>query len=1453
MNVNPFASSIGELTNIDIGTMAIAFDCTKTMKTFVIFGNQSLHIPEMDTHLIATFQARDNGIIVNDVPLQQLSASERNQYSHSIVFPAHGDVPELIIPLDLNGVMSGALFRVPTWDEVNDTEMLNVYHVHLTSDEPWDPHSKGFHRQEQQLKTELEQGRSLWEPASREISQLQVRGPDKSQDEMEFSLPLADGDEAWLMDRSVHAVDVVVDAASLSRPNPSDSQLRRLNPSRSQLEGTVDDDNRELSAVEMAAKWDAARRMQPRQPSRTIASISQLQDEQFDSYGAPDVDSFAETLLAELGVTENYVQQMAVSLAANTTLKKRKGFVAADKLAKNWGIGKEAAKRTVESTTQMAVRDFKNTAGSRRLKPYAWMLRFPRRSADVFTDTLVGKVKSMRGNRYMQVYATDFHHCKALPMEKKSDTHYTLTEYFKDCGIPASLIPDNAKELREGEFGRVAKRYHCPIRPVESYTPNANTAEDAIRELKRMYAKVMTQTGCPEVYWDYCFEWCANVRSHTALNIPALQGRTPAAKLTGETPDISFLAEFGFYDWVWHISPAPQGTLQRKRLGRYLGPALNHGDAMCGYVMRETGFVVDRSSIIPLSDEENRSEEIKQLKAKFTAKLEETLKDRAKAIESKEDYVVTDSTDDSFCKSISEDIPVHIPHEPWEDLFLQNQLGLSDEDVGANGNDKQPVPDIAEADADGDWDYDRYITAKVKLPHNGHHFAVGKVIARARDENGELVGKANENPLLDTSMYEVQFDDGTVERYHANIIAEHIYNQVDRDGYGMELLDEIIGYKRDKDALTMDKAFITVNGQRRRVQTTKGWWLLARLQDQSTMWYKLKDLKESHPLEVAQYARDNELEDEPAFRWWVPYTLAKRNRILKAMKKRYFRTEQKFGIECPKTVERAYQIDKETGTKFWTEAIKKEMDVVDKAFEVLPEGSGPPPGYKFIKCHMVFDVKAGTLQRKARFVADGSRVEPEVPIYASVVSRESVRIAFLLAALNGQKVMGADCEGAYLNADSREKLYTKLGPEMGLLAGRYAKIVRALYGSRSAAASWRSAISGVIEAMNFQMCRADNDVWMRRSTNGAGVAVWEYVLVYSDDLLVVSGDPLEILTRIDQYYKLKEGSVGPPEKYLGANVGQLNVQGTDCWYMSSQLYTENALVSVAAWLEKRGLCLPKRTANVLPSGWRPETDVTKELNEEDTSYYQQQIGVLRWMVELGRIDICTEVSMLAAHSACPRQGHLAAVFHLYAYLKNNPKSKLVFDPTRMNHGAPIELDQGWRDCYKQTEEVKPPDMPEPLGEPVQTTCFVDSDHAGDMVNRRSRTGVLIFVNRSPIVFYSKKQGSIETSSYGSELSAMKTAIELVEGLRYKLRMMGVPLDGSTHVLADNMSVVHNCSNPASQLKKKSNSIAYHYCRERVAMGVVDIMYVKTTENLADMLTKSQPGIVRKQLADQVLF
>ena len=100
---------------------------------------------------------------------------------------------------------------------------------------------------------------------------------------------------------------------------------------------------------------------------------------------------------------------------------------------------------------------------------------------------------------------------------------------------------------------------------------------------------------------------------------------------------------------------------------------------------------------------------------------------------------------------------------------------------------------------------------------------------------------------------------------------------------------------------------------------------------------------------------------------------------------------------------------------------------------------------------------------------------------------------------------------------------------------------------------------------------------------------------------------------------------------------------------------------------------------------------------------------------------------------------------------------------------------------------------------------------------------------------------------------MKTAVEMIEGLRYKLRMMGVPIDGPCNVKADNMSMIRNSSVPESQLKKKSNSIAYHYVREKAAAQVIIVNYEPTDTNIADMLTKTQSGPVRLRLAGYVLY
>ena len=135
---------------------------------------------------------------------------------------------------------------------------------------------------------------------------------------------------------------------------------------------------------------------------------------------------------------------------------------------------------------------------------------------------------------------------------------------------------------------------------------------------------------------------------------------------------------------------------------------------------------------------------------------------------------------------------------------------------------------------------------------------------------------------------------------------------------------------------------------------------------------------------------------------------------------------------------------------------------------------------------------------------------------------------------------------------------------------------------------------------------------------------------------------------------------------------------------------------------------------------------------------------------------------------------------------------------------------------------------------------MDADHAGDSVTRRSRTGFLVYCNSAPIYWMSKKQTSIESSSFGSEFIAMKQCCEYIRGLRYKLRMMGIPVIGPALIYGDNQSVLYNSSIPDSTLKKKSQSIAYHFVREGAARDEWRTAYVSTQENPADLLTKVLP-------------
>ena len=138
------------------------------------------------------------------------------------------------------------------------------------------------------------------------------------------------------------------------------------------------------------------------------------------------------------------------------------------------------------------------------------------------------------------------------------------------------------------------------------------------------------------------------------------------------------------------------------------------------------------------------------------------------------------------------------------------------------------------------------------------------------------------------------------------------------------------------------------------------------------------------------------------------------------------------------------------------------------------------------------------------------------------------------------------------------------------------------------------------------------------------------------------------------------------------------------------------------------------------------------------------------------------------------------------------------------------------------------------------------------LSRRSTTGILIFVNGTPIRWYSKWQNTVESSTYGSEFVALRIATEMLLALRTSLRMLGVPINGPADVFCDNNSVVQSSTIPGSVLKKKHNAVSFHKVRETIAAEAMRISHEPTESNLADLLSKNLAGPRHRMLTGHIL-
>ena len=530
------------------------------------------------------------------------------------------------------------------------------------------------------------------------------------------------------------------------------------------------------------------------------------------------------------------------------------------------------------------------------------------------------------------------------------------------------------------------------------------------------------------------------------------------------------------------------------------------------------------------------------------------------------------------------------------------------------------------------------------------------------------------------------------------------------------------------------------------------------------------------------------------------------------------------------------QFDSENKNSKWYDAIKLHMDSMreykvfkkwDKAIlDKHKKAMNPPKGYHRIKVHLIFAVKFDG-RHKARLVADGHLTpEPIENIYSSVVSLRNVRLVIFLGKLNN---WGADIGNAYLEAFTDEKLYIVAGPEFQELEGYILIFLKALYGLKSSGKRWAEVIHGILRDMKILPLKADQCIWLRKAPN---LRCYEYIAVYGYDLCIAAESPSATIQIFKTKYHLKVRGDGNLTYHLGADYFE-DPDGT--FVSQPKKYIDKLADTYRRLLNDDP---PKVYKTPLDKKDHPELD-TSEIPEGDmAAKYLTFVGQLQWLVTLGRFDIHAQVATMSRFRAAPRQGHMDRLKRIYSYAIRTKDYAIRFITDQSDYSFLPDQDFDWTySVYGNVQEILPDDMPEPLGEAVITTTTMDANLNHCLATGKCLTGCLHFVNTTPVDWYSKKQATVETATYGSEFVAAKTATEQIMDIRQTLRYLGAPIGAKSYLFGDNRSVVTSATLPHSTLTKRHNILAFHRIREALAVKLMTFYWIQSSYNSSDMLSK----------------
>ena len=697
--------------------------------------------------------------------------------------------------------------------------------------------------------------------------------------------------------------------------------------------------------------------------------------------------------------------------------------------------------------------------------------------------------------------------------------------------------------------------------------------------------------------------------------------------------------------------------------------------------------------------------------------------------------------------------------------------------------------------------------------------------------------------------------DGTRQRAHILRAIDDFDNKLAKDPSRMEFichigdddLEEIMTYAdiinhiqhdESTDILWKFKAVLNHQGPlTSRDKNYKGsrYNVLVDWETGEKTWEPLDVIAKADPVCCALYAKDKGLLSEVG--WKRFRQIAKRQkkliRMVNQAKRQSYRkaTKYMYGYEVPKSHEDAMRLDALHGNHKWRDATNLEMHQLDEYETFIDKGHKDkvkrPHGHKSIRVHLVHAIKHDG-RHKVRCVAGGHLTDvPDESVYSGVVSIRGLRIITFLAELNDLCTWTTDIGNAYLESKTKEKVYIIAGPEFGDRENHILVINKALYGLRTSGKRWSEKCADSMRDMGFTPCKMEPEIWMRRNGD-----IYEYIAIYVDDLAIAAKNPQEIIDHLEKQCKYKLKGTGEIHFHLGCDYFR-DKDGTLCY--APKKYIEKM---IGTYEKLFGSKPNHKVTSPLEKGDHPEIDTSDYLGDNEIKIYQSLIGALQWAVTLGRMDITTAVMSMSAFRAEPRVGHLDRVKRMYSYLSKFKNATIRIRTGEPDYSDLPDPDYDWTNSvYGDFQEEIPDDVPTPLGKWVTLSHYVDANLFHCLLTGRSVTGILHFLNKTPVDWFSKKQNTVETATYGSEFVAARICTEQVIDLRLTMWYLGVPIRGKSYMFGDNKSVVTSSSVPHSKLQKRHVALSYHRVRAAISAGILEFHFIDGVDNPADICSK----------------